>query len=63
LRRILYSGDGDDILYPINKPAAPDLDLCGDGRDTVFADGTDFIADDCEIVKFRFPRPDEQPSG
>ena len=39
---------GNDVLYP--GPGA-DVVRCGSGRDTVFADWTDSIAKDCEVVR------------
>jgi hypothetical protein len=41
---------------PVNKPAGKDVVSCGPGRDRVFADRADVIAEDCEKVLFRFPR-------
>lgn len=52
----LSGGSGDDLLAPINKPAGKDIVSCGSGRDKVFADRADVIAEDCEKVFFRLPR-------
>ncbi len=47
----LSGGDGNDVIYLHNKPAAKkDIVLCGDGRDQVLADRADVLAPDCERV-------------
>jgi Ca2+-binding RTX toxin-like protein len=43
-------GDGKDVFDVLNKPAAKDVVLCGDGVDRVFADRDDLVAPDCEKV-------------
>lgn len=58
-RDILHGGGGNDILLPRNEPAGADVNFCGGGRDTIYADKADLISDDCERVEFRFPRRGE----
>jgi Ca2+-binding RTX toxin-like protein len=49
----MFGGKGDDVIDAANDdtPGAKDLVKCGDGRDVVFANGRDEVADDCERVK------------
>jgi Ca2+-binding RTX toxin-like protein len=46
----LSGGEGNDVFDVLNKPAAKDVVLCGDGFDRVFADSKDVLASDCEKV-------------
>ena len=49
----LSAGDGNDVVGVFNEPAFKDIVTCGDGRDWVFADKKDMLADDCERVADR----------
>ena len=53
----IYGGAGDDTLDAFNDPPVADSVVCGPGNDLVLTDGTDVIADDCEVV-VRGPDPD-----
>jgi serralysin len=46
----LSGGEGNDVFDILNKPAAKDVVLCGDGFDRVLADREDLVAPDCEKV-------------
>jgi hypothetical protein len=46
----LSGADGNDVFDVLNKPAAKDVALCGDGLDRVLADRKDEVAPDCEKV-------------
>lgn len=53
---LLQTGSGDDYIEAVDDPDAPaevreDTISCGDGTDTVKADTTDVVADDCENVE------------
>ncbi len=56
-RDILYVGDGDDVLLSSNTVPTEDILHCGRGRDTVYGDRADIIANDCEKVFFRDAPP------
>jgi Ca2+-binding RTX toxin-like protein len=49
----LVGGDAADVIDAANNdtPGSKDIVRCGDGRDVVFANGRDEVADDCEKVK------------
>ena len=57
---IMVGGKGRDVIDAANDdaPSSNDRVRCGSGRDTVFADPGDEVADDCERV--RPPRPDDE---
>jgi len=44
-------GDGNDVLFVDNAPAAKDIAACGGGFDRVLADRKDLVAPDCERVR------------
>ena len=46
----LSGGGGNDVIDILNKPAAKDVAVCGDGFDRVLADGKDVVAPECENV-------------
>ena len=48
----VYGDQGADIIVSGNKPARKDNDYCVPGQDKEMADSQDFVADDCEDVKF-----------
>ncbi len=53
---MLQTGPGDDYIEAVDDSAAPtevrkDVISCGGGTDTVKADPTDVVADDCERVE------------
>lgn len=54
----LFGLAGNDRLY--GGPGADRLS-CGSGRDTVYADRSDTIASDCEVVKGLPPKPPPPP--
>ena len=47
---VLSGGEGNDVFDVINRPAAKDVVVCGDGFDRVLADRKDVLASDCERV-------------
>jgi hypothetical protein len=47
----LGGGEGKDILFIFNRPAARDIVGCGDGFDRVLADRKDTVGGDCERVR------------
>jgi Ca2+-binding RTX toxin-like protein len=47
---VLSGGEGNDVLDVINRPAAKEVVVCGDGFDRVLADRKDVVAPDCEVV-------------
>jgi Ca2+-binding RTX toxin-like protein len=47
----VLGGDGNDVFWVDNVPAARDIITCGDGFDRVLADRKDVVADDCERVQ------------
>lgn len=46
----LSAGAGNDVIDVVNRPAAKDVVVCGDGFDRVIADTKDVVASDCERV-------------
>jgi Ca2+-binding RTX toxin-like protein len=44
-------GDGTDVIFVQNVPAAKDIATCGGGFDRVLADSKDLVASDCERVR------------
>jgi Ca2+-binding RTX toxin-like protein len=46
----LSGGDGNDVFFVDNRPAARDFVTCGGGFDRVGADRKDVVAPDCERV-------------
>jgi Ca2+-binding RTX toxin-like protein len=50
---VLVGGAAADVIDAANNdtPGSKDIVKCGDGRDVVFANGRDEVADDCEKVK------------
>ena len=46
----LVGRGGNDVIDVINRPAAKDVVVCGDGFDRVLADSKDVVAPDCERV-------------
>ena len=48
----LSGGAGNDTILASNGNTAQDIITCGDGRDTVEADRSDDVADDCERVRY-----------
>ncbi len=45
---VLSGGEGNEVIFVHNYPAAKDIVLCGGGRDQVLADRADVLALDCE---------------
>jgi Ca2+-binding RTX toxin-like protein len=45
---VLSGGEGGEVIFVHNYPAAKDIVFCGDGRDQVLADRADVLAPDCE---------------
>jgi RTX calcium-binding nonapeptide repeat (4 copies) len=52
-------GDGNDVFFVANAPAAKDIVTCGDGFDRVLADRKDLVVPDCERVFIGFGSEDE----
>ena len=49
---VLAGGDGNDLLYANNHPAARDIVGCGAGRhDIAIVDPQDIVSDDCERIR------------
>ncbi len=48
---ILSGGDGNDVFFVDNVPAAKDIVTCGGGFDRVLADRKDVVARNCERVR------------
>ena len=44
-------GDGTDVIFVQNVPAAKDIATCGGGFDRVLADSEDLVSPDCERVR------------
>jgi Ca2+-binding RTX toxin-like protein len=44
-------GDGNDVVFVDNAPAAKDIATCGGGFDRVMVDRKDVVAPDCERVR------------
>jgi Ca2+-binding RTX toxin-like protein len=55
----LASGDGNDVIGSINKPADVDVIVCGSGFDRVLVDRIDVVAPDCEKVFVGFGSVEE----
>jgi hemolysin type calcium-binding protein len=47
----VLGGDGKDVFFVENVPAAKDIVTCGDGFDRVLADRKDVVARNCERVR------------
>jgi hypothetical protein len=66
---VLYGKAGNDRLYGLagNDRFYPgpgrDTIVCGKGRDTVFADASDVISADCEVIKHTAPPTPPAPSA
>ena len=43
-------GDGNDVVFAVNRPAVRDVVVCGRGFDRVLVDRKDVVAADCEKV-------------
>ena len=49
----MYGDSGNDIIVSVDRNNRPEKDtvFCGSGRDEVYADRLDRIADDCEKIR------------
>ena len=52
-------GDGNDVFFVANAPAAKDIVTCADGFDRVLADRKDVVSGNCERVFIGFGSEDE----